>query len=83
MMTALTTRQLGRGEIELAHQAFHTLQPGRAAAHLRDLLMVCGVLPRVDKRSTVVPQMRQQMRVVAPANESGVFVVHDQGRWAP
>jgi hypothetical protein len=43
-------RQLGRGEIELTHQAFHTLQPWRAAAHLRDLLMVCGVLPRVDKQ---------------------------------
>lgn len=43
-------RQLGRGQIELTHQAFHTLQPWRAAAHLRDLLMVCGVLPRVDKQ---------------------------------
>jgi hypothetical protein len=43
-------RQLGRGEIALTHQAFHTLQPWRAAAHLRELLMACGVLPRIDKQ---------------------------------
>jgi hypothetical protein len=28
----------------------HTLQPWRAAAHLRELLMACEVLPRVDKQ---------------------------------
>lgn len=43
-------RRLGRGEIALTHEAFHTLQPWRAAAHLRDLLMSCGVLPTVDKQ---------------------------------
>ncbi|WTX00983.1 hypothetical protein OG216_47020 (plasmid) [Streptomycetaceae bacterium NBC_01309] len=43
-------RRLGRGEIELTHDAFHTLQPWRAAAHLRELLMDCGVLPTIDKR---------------------------------
>jgi hypothetical protein len=43
-------RQLGRGEIALTHEAFHTLQPWRAAAHLRELLMACGVLPRIDKQ---------------------------------
>jgi hypothetical protein len=43
-------RQLGRGEIELTHEAFHALQPWRAAAHLRELLMACGVLPSVDKQ---------------------------------
>lgn len=43
-------RRLGRGEIELTHEAFHTLQPWRAAAHLRELLMACGVLPAVDKQ---------------------------------
>jgi hypothetical protein len=43
-------RQLGNGEIELTHQAFHTLQPWRAAAHLRELLMACDVLPHIDKR---------------------------------
>jgi len=42
--------ELGRGEIELTHTAFHTLQPWRAAAHLRELLMACGVLPVVDKQ---------------------------------
>ncbi|MFE7742239.1 hypothetical protein [Nocardia sp. NPDC057455] len=30
--------ELGRGEIELTHEAFHTLQPWRAAAHLEELL---------------------------------------------
>src|SRR5664280_780896 len=43
-------RRRGRGEIALTHEAFHTLQPWRAAAHLRDLLMSCGVLPTVDKQ---------------------------------
>ncbi len=43
-------RQLGQGQIALTHEAFHTLQPWRAAAHLRELLMACGVLPRIDKQ---------------------------------
>ena len=40
---------LGRGEIELTHAAFHLLQPWRAASHLRELLMACGLLPAVDR----------------------------------
>lgn len=43
-------RRLGRGEIELTHEAFHSLRPWRAAAHLRELLMACGVLPAIDKQ---------------------------------
>ncbi|MGV9862327.1 hypothetical protein [Rhodococcus koreensis] len=43
-------RELGRGDIELTHEAFHALQPWRAAAHLQELLMACGVLPAVDKQ---------------------------------
>jgi hypothetical protein len=43
-------RRLACGEVELSHEAFITLQPWRAAAHLRDLLMACGVLPTVDKQ---------------------------------
>jgi integrase len=43
-------RRLGRGEIELTHEAFITLQPWRAAVYLRDLLMSCGVLPAADKQ---------------------------------
>ncbi|MET8801036.1 hypothetical protein ABZV91_32285, partial [Nocardia sp. NPDC004568] len=42
--------ELGRGEIELTHEAFHALQPWRAAAHLEELLMACGTLPQVDKQ---------------------------------
>jgi hypothetical protein len=42
--------RLGRGEIELTHEAFHTLQPWRAASHLRELLMNCGILPKIDKQ---------------------------------
>lgn len=42
-------RRLGLGEIPLTHDAFHELQPWRAAAHLEELLMTCGVLPEVDK----------------------------------
>jgi len=43
-------RGLGSGEIPLTHEAFHQLQPWRAAAHLRDLLMSCGLLPVIDKQ---------------------------------
>ncbi|RZU53258.1 hypothetical protein EV385_5165 [Krasilnikovia cinnamomea] len=43
-------RGLGRADIELSHDAFHRLQPWRAAAHLRELLMQCGVLPPFDKQ---------------------------------
>jgi hypothetical protein len=43
-------RGLGRGQIALTHEVFHQLQPWRAAAHLRDLLMTCGLLPTIDKQ---------------------------------
>src|SRR4051812_31345563 len=43
-------RGLARGEIPLTHEAFRTLQPWRAAAHLRELLMACGLLPVIDKQ---------------------------------
>jgi len=43
-------RRLSRGEIELTHEAFHNFQHWRAGAHLRELLMACGVLPAIDKQ---------------------------------
>lgn len=43
-------RSLGNGDIELTHEAFHRLQPWRVAAHLRELLMACGLLPPMDKQ---------------------------------
>lgn len=42
--------RLGRGDIELTHEAFHRLEPWQAAAHLRELLMACGLLPQRDKQ---------------------------------
>ncbi|MBA2810896.1 hypothetical protein E0500_026730 [Streptomyces sp. KM273126] len=42
-------RRLGLGQIPLTHDAFHELQPWRAAAHLEELLMASGVLPAVEK----------------------------------
>lgn len=47
---AILLRGLGSGEIPLTHEAFHQLQPWRAAEHLRDLAMSCGLLPVVDKQ---------------------------------
>lgn len=47
-------RQLGRGELALTHEAFHAAQPWRAAAHLRELLMACEVLPRIDKQICLI-----------------------------
>jgi hypothetical protein len=43
-------RRLGRGEIELTHEAFQDLRHWRAADHLRELLTACGVLPPIDKQ---------------------------------
>jgi integrase len=43
-------RRLARGEAELTHEGLRALQPWRAAAHLRDLLMACGVLPAIDRQ---------------------------------
>ncbi|MFJ5803783.1 hypothetical protein [Streptomyces decoyicus] len=48
--TANWLRRLATGDIELTHEAFHALEPWRAAAHLRELLMSCGILPAVDKQ---------------------------------
>lgn len=42
-------RGMGRGDVELTHEAFHTLKPWQAAAYLRELLMACAVLPTLDK----------------------------------
>ncbi|MGW5342757.1 hypothetical protein [Streptomyces sp. NPDC004050] len=42
-------RRLGLGETPLTHDAFHELQLWRAATHLEEFLMTCGVLPAADK----------------------------------
>ncbi|WP_159840779.1 hypothetical protein [Nocardia sp. CY41] len=34
----------------MTHNTFNELEPWRAAAHLRELLMSCGLLPPVDKQ---------------------------------
>ncbi|WP_344886637.1 hypothetical protein [Nonomuraea antimicrobica] len=41
--------ELATGAMPLCHQAFHEHPDWRPAAHLRDLLMSCGLLPTVDK----------------------------------
>jgi hypothetical protein len=41
---------LATGRIPLTHQALHALSNWRTVAHLRDLLMACGVLPSIDKQ---------------------------------
>ena len=43
-------RGLARGDIPLTHDALHDLPSWRTAAHLRDLLMASGALPRVDRQ---------------------------------
>ncbi|WP_433206449.1 hypothetical protein ACQP1G_19950 [Nocardia sp. CA-107356] len=42
-------RDLADGSIPLTHNAFDKLEPWCAAAHLRELVMSCGLLPAVDK----------------------------------
>ena len=43
-------RGLARGDIPLTHDALHDLPSWRTAAHLRDLLMASGALPRIDRQ---------------------------------
>lgn len=45
----LLLRELGEGSLPLTHRAFHEHPELRAAAHLCDLLMACGLLPQADK----------------------------------
>jgi len=49
-------RGLADGSIELTHEAFHQLPHSRAAAHLRELLMACGLLPLIDKQICLLEQ---------------------------
>ncbi|MFI1293671.1 hypothetical protein ACH4VM_35435 [Streptomyces sp. NPDC020792] len=43
-------RELATGTIPLTHDGLHRETPWRTVAHLRDLLMDSGVLPRVDRQ---------------------------------
>ncbi|MFE5587557.1 hypothetical protein [Kitasatospora sp. NPDC056531] len=42
-------RALARAQVPLIHDGLNTLSPGRSVAHVRDLLMHCGVLPHRDR----------------------------------
>ena len=69
-LTARLLRGLARGEIALTHAALHDLQPWRAAAHLRDLLMACDALPGVDRRILLFEQwyLRQLAAITDPGH---------------
>jgi hypothetical protein len=41
---------LATGRLPLTHEALQELPNWRTVAHLRDLLMTCGILPTVDKQ---------------------------------
>lgn len=41
---------LAAGRVPLTHEALQELPNWRTVAHLRDLLMTCGILPAVDKQ---------------------------------
>ena len=43
-------RDLATGRLPLTDEALHELPNWRTVAHLRDLLMACGILPTVDKQ---------------------------------
>jgi hypothetical protein len=51
-----TLRGLARGDIALTHQALHALPSWRTTAHLRDLLMLTGALPVLDRQ---IPMFEQ------------------------
>lgn len=52
-------RGLARGDIPLTHEALHQLPSPRTTAHLRDLLMQAGALPRLDRQVLLFEQWAQ------------------------
>jgi hypothetical protein len=49
-------RGLAQGHIPLTHEALHQMPRPQATAHLRDLLMACGLLPHKDKHICLLEQ---------------------------
>jgi hypothetical protein len=67
-------RGLAREEIQLNHEAFRGLQPWRAAAHLRELLMACGLLPAIDKQILLFERwLHQHLAGVADPDHAQVL----------
>jgi len=62
-------RGLARGDIPLSHAALHQLPSWRTAAHLRDLLMDCGALPKADRQILLFEQW--QLRQLAAITDPG------------
>ena len=62
-----------RGETALTHEAFHQLRPWRAAAHLRELLMSCSLLPVVDKQICLFERwLTQHLAAIADPDDAQI-----------
>lgn len=63
-------RGLAQGHIALTHTALHQLPRPQATAHLRELLIVCGLLPQEDKHICLLEQwlVHHLVGVVNPAH---------------
>jgi copper chaperone CopZ len=67
-------RGLARGDIPLTHEGLHELPSWRAAAHLRDLLMAAGALPRIDRQIMLFDRWsRHELRAVADPGHAQIL----------
>lgn len=67
-------RGLARGDIPLTHEGLHELPSWRAAAHLRDLLMAAGALPRIDRQIMLFDRWsRLELRAVADPGHAQIL----------
>jgi hypothetical protein len=64
-------RGLAQGHILLTHDGLNQLPSWRTAAHLRDLLMACGVLPHIDRQILLFEQWhrRQLAAITNPGHQ--------------
>ncbi|MET9248028.1 hypothetical protein [Nonomuraea sp. NPDC003709] len=71
---------LAAGAMPLSHEAFHEHPDWRPAAHLRDLLMSCGLLPEVDKHLLHVESWLQR-RLAELADQDRLPVLQRFATW--
>jgi hypothetical protein len=73
-------RDLATGRVALTHEALQELPNWRTVAHLRDLLMNCGILPTVDKQ-LLHTQTWLHHRLTALAGSPHYQLLRQFGRW--
>lgn len=73
-------RGLAQGNLPLTHEAIHQMPRPQAAAHLRELLMACGLLPQQDKHVCLLEQWLVHHLADIP-NLSHQKIIHRFATW--